>query len=194
MDWKDFDWKSAVKTVAPGLATLLGGPLAGGAVTVLAEALLGGSTGSKEGDELAIQQKLAAGMTPEDKAKIVLAESEVRKELIRAGIREKELANEDRAGARSKETAIATSEKAPWVVKTRSTFLAYLITGGFFGVLGAMVYFAAAGVSLDSTVRDPLLIMLGSLGTAWASVVGYDFGSSAGSAKKDDSISALSKR
>lgn len=94
MDWKDFDWKSAVKTVAPGLATLLGGPLAGGAVTVLAEALLGGSTGSKEGDELAIQQKLAAGMTPEDKAKILLADTEIRKELIRAGIREKEIAAE----------------------------------------------------------------------------------------------------
>jgi hypothetical protein len=92
MDFKDFDWKSAVKTVAPGLATLLGGPLAGGAVTVLAEALLGGSTGSKEGDELAIQQKLAAGMTPEDKAKILLADAEIRKEVIRAGIREKEIA------------------------------------------------------------------------------------------------------
>lgn len=90
--WSDFDWKSVVKTVAPGLATLLGGPLAGGAVTILAETLLGGSTGSRAGDEIAIQQKLAAGMTPDDKAKIVLAEAEIRKEMIRAGIREKEIA------------------------------------------------------------------------------------------------------
>jgi hypothetical protein len=34
-----FDWKSVVGTVAPGIATALGGPLAGMAVSTLAKAL-----------------------------------------------------------------------------------------------------------------------------------------------------------
>lgn len=94
MDLKEFDWKGAVRSVAPGLATLLGGPLAGGVAKVLAEALLGGSTGSQEGDERAIAEKLSAGMTPEDRAAILQAETELKKEMIKAGLREKEIALE----------------------------------------------------------------------------------------------------
>lgn len=43
-----FDWKAIVKTVAPALGTALGGPLAGTAVKVLSEALLGHSDGKEE--------------------------------------------------------------------------------------------------------------------------------------------------
>jgi hypothetical protein len=189
-----FDWKDAVRTIAPGVGALLGGPLAGAGVKILADALLGGGSGDQAADERALEKVLEGGISPELKAKLIEADTTLKTEMIRAGIREKELENADREGARAKETAIATSEKSPWLVKTRATFLAYLITGGFFGVLGALVYFAAVGVQLDSTVRDPLLIMLGSLGTAWASVVGYDFGSSAGSAKKDEAMAKYLNR
>lgn len=91
---KQIDWRSAVRSVAPGLATLLGGPLAGGVVTILAESLLGKSTGTQAGDEAALEQKLAAGLTPEDRAKILAAETELKREMIKAGLREKEIALE----------------------------------------------------------------------------------------------------
>jgi hypothetical protein len=187
MDFKDFDWKSAVKTVAPGLATLLGGPLAGGAVTVLAEALLGGSTGSKEGDELAIQQKLAAGMTPEDKAKILLADTEIRKEIIRAGIREKEIALEtERAYIGDTAHARSTHSENKGVLR-----LGIGINLLSYGLIGAVLYGCfelLAGTKVSAL--DPTMAMAigGIVGGAvqWimsnaAQANGFFFGSSPGS-------------
>src|SRR5207247_2528101 len=57
--------------------------------------------------------------------------------------------------------------------------LALLITLGFFSILGLMWAHPSEAIS------DPLLIMLGALGTAWTAVVTFYFGSSAGSANKD---------
>jgi len=60
--------------------------------------------------------------------------------------------------------------------------LTLLITFGFFGVLGWMLY--------DTTVVDnpPLLIMLGSLGTAWTGACAFWFGTTSGSKAKTDLI------
>ena len=59
--------------------------------------------------------------------------------------------------------------------------LALLITIGFFGVLIGMM----TG-KLSTADNQALLIMLGALGAAWGAVVNYFFGSSAGSARKDE--------
>jgi hypothetical protein len=52
---------------------------------------------------------------------------------------------------------------------------------GFFGVLYYML-------TMEAKPSEALLIMLGSLGTAWAAVVNFWFGSSAGSARKTELI------
>jgi hypothetical protein len=53
-----------------------------------------------------------------------------------------------------------------------------MITVGFFTILGLMLY--------DETVVNspPLLIMLGSLGTAWTGCISYWFGTTQGSLAK----------
>jgi len=53
-----------------------------------------------------------------------------------------------------------------------------MVTIGFFGVLGLMLHD-------DSVINSPpLLIMLGSLGTAWTSCIAFWFGTTSGSAQK----------
>lgn len=78
---------------------------------------------------------------------------------------------EDRKDARGRE--IKTGDKTP-------RNLAYLVTAGFFGTLAAVM---TGHVKPDTEV---ILILLGSLGTAWTGIIAYYFGSSAGSKAKDD--------
>jgi Zn-dependent protease len=57
--------------------------------------------------------------------------------------------------------------------------LSILVTVGFFGILAYLM------VTPTDTANTPLMIMLGSLGTAWTGIIAFYFGSSAGSQKKD---------
>ena len=63
--------------------------------------------------------------------------------------------------------------------------IAILLMIGFFAVLGTLLYGAFLKVALDGTLKDVLLVMLGTLGTMVATVVNFYFGSSQGSMAKD---------
>jgi hypothetical protein len=91
------------------------------------------------------------------------------------------IANEDRNSARNRE--IKTKDWTPKV-------LAGLITGGYFGVLFYMLQFG-----LPTTGgSEAMLVMLGTLGTAWGGVVAYYFGSSAGSKEKTEAMNRMASK
>jgi len=161
-----FDWKSVVRTVAPGLATALGGPLAGVAASALSDALLG----RPDGSEADISQAMAVGGA-DALVKIKAAEQAFQVRMRELDIDLERIHQADRDGARKREAASGDT----WTPR----LLAIGITCGFFGVLSWLL---AQGK--PETGGDALLVMLGALGGAWASVVAYYFGSSAGSREK----------
>jgi hypothetical protein len=57
--------------------------------------------------------------------------------------------------------------------------LAIAVTLGFFGILVGMM-------TETFKTSDALMLMLGSLGTAWTGIIAFYFGSSSGSQAKDD--------
>ena len=159
-----------VRTVAPTIASAVGGPLAGMATRAISEALLGKPDGSEQ--ELA---DAAARATPEQLLALKNAENDFAVKMRELDIDLERIANQDRDSARNRE--VQTKDWTPRV-------LAGLITVGYFGVL---FYMLRNGLPQHGG-SEAMLVMLGTLGTAWGGVVAYYFGSSAGSKAKDEAI------
>jgi len=158
------DW---LKQIAPTIATALGGPLAGMAVSAISKAI--GVDPEKVGD-LISSNKLNA----EQIAQVKLAEIELQKQAQELGLNFEKLEVEDRKSARDMQSA--TRSMMP-------PLLAGAVTIGFFSIM-VMMFFN----KIDSA-NPAILMMLGSLGTAWTGIIAYYFGSSAGSQAKTDLLS-----
>lgn len=168
----------ALAAIAPTLATAAGGPLAGLAVSSLEKVFGIDPASSPQAKEQAINQALAQ-MTPEQVVALKKAEQDFQVQMKQLDISEESLTYQDIASARARE--IAVKDYTP-------TLLALGITLGFFGVLGYMI-----GVGKPKEGGDALLVMLGSLGTAWAGVISYYFGSSIGAQKNAQTIAEIAK-
>ena len=164
------NWKSLVKSVAPTLATALGGPLAGMGVKVISEAILG----KPDGDESEIEAALV-GATPEMLHKLKTADHKFKLEMGKYNIDLKRIEKEDRDSARQRQ--VATMDKTPAI-------LAYILTVGFLGAL-VMLYIFPIPEENEATIY----IMLGSLGTAWVASMAYFHGTTSSSKRKDVLIS-----
>jgi membrane-bound ClpP family serine protease len=153
------DW---LKMIAPTLATAIGGPFGTMAYGVVAKAM-----GISPEDA---QQTIETGkLTAEQIASVQLAEVEIKARAQELGLDFAKLAVEDRKSARDMQST--TRSMLPPV-------LAILVTLGFFGILVGMM-------TKTFATSDALLLMLGSLGTAWTGIIAFYFGSSAGSQAKD---------
>lgn len=165
-----------VRTVAPSLASAVGGPLAGMAVRTISDALLGKPDGTET--ELA---EAAAKATPEQLLALKKAEQDFAVKMRELDIDLERIANADRDSARNRE--VKTKDWTPRV-------LAALITVGYFG---ALFYMLRNGLPQHGG-SEAMLVMLGTLGTAWGGVVAYYFGSSAGSKAKDEAMSRMGQK
>lgn len=170
-----FDWKALLGTVAPTIATALGGPLAGLATKGIIGALnLGPDAGEAE-----ISAALA-GATPDQLLAIKKADQQFALDMERLGVDLERIAAGDRDSARQREIQIR--DKIPGI-------LAVLTVGGFFLILGAMSWGLVSG---NVTKSEAFLIMLGVLGAMTKDIYSYYYGSSASSRAKDDTIKKLS--
>ncbi len=187
------DWKAIVASVAPGLATALGGPLAGGVVAVLADKLLGGSTGDSVADEAKLASVLSGGLTPELRAQVLQAEQALKLAVIQAGLEERRIeADKDKAAqlgvqdARARDLGMSQAGRYNW----RADVLAFLAVGG----LVACVYFIARDAGLPERAVNAIMFVAGVLASAVRDVYGFEFGSSRSSRDKDLTISDMAKR
>ena len=149
--------------IAPTIATCLGGPLAGLAVTALSK-LFG--VAPDQVQSMINDNKLSADQI----AAVQQEEIRFKEQTQALGLNFEQLAVEDRKSARDMQTT--TQSLIP-------PLLSILVTIGFFGILAYLM------VTPADTANTPLMIMLGSLGTAWTGIIAFYFGSSAGSQKKD---------
>lgn len=164
------DWQTIVKTVAPWIGTALGGPLGGMAVEAAASAL-----GVSEKTADAVKQAIS-GATPEQMLALKKADQEFSMSMQAMGFKQvtdlEALAAGDRKDARDMQKT--TRSPIPAV-------LSVVITLGYFSILIGMMV-GAFKVS-DS---QALLLMLGSLGTAWGMVMAFWFGTTSDSGRKTD--------
>ena len=164
-----------IGTLAPTVATALGGPFAGTAVSALEKAL-GLEPGS---GQAAIEKTVLAG-NPDDLAKVRIAEIDLQKTMAANGIEMEHLQLQDVADARAREIAVKDWTPA---------MLSWLIITGFFTIIAVLV-------KVDIPVRNEPVVyaLVGALGAGLQQVLGYFFGSSKGSAEKTQSlIDAASK-
>jgi len=166
--------KNILAAICPGIATALGGPLAGTAVTALSQALLGKSKASP--DEL-----LKAIASPEALLKAQQAENQFMLDMEKVGLDREKLEQLNVDNARNREIELAKVGKRDYT----TSILAFLIVLGFFGMLCAIWY-----LHINPDMERIADIMIGALGAQFAAVCNYYFGSSKGSRDKDAMIAS----
>jgi len=153
------DW---LKTIAPTIATALGGPFGGLAYEAVSKVL---GVSQDDAKKMLDDGKLTADQI----ASVQQAEIALKAKAQELGLDFEQLAVQDRKSARDMQTN--THSFIP-------PALAIMVTLGFFGIL--------VGLMMETfKTSDALLLMLGSLGTAWTAIMSFYFGSSAGSQAKD---------
>ena len=154
---------SWLEQIAPTLASAVAGPLGGLAYEAVSKAL---NISQDDAQKVLTDGKLTADQV----AAIQQAEIQLKQQAQQMGLDFEKLSTDDRKSARDMQASVKSI--VPPV-------LAFGVTAGFFGILYALMMGYA-------TKSDELMIMLGSLGTAWTGIIAFYFGSSASSQRKDD--------
>jgi hypothetical protein len=160
-----------LKTVAPTIALAVGGPFGPLAAAALHVAL--GTSGDKDAEAA------LTGVTPDQLLALKKAENDFQVQLKTLEISEAQLAFSDTANARQREEVV--KDKTPMI-------LAFLFVTGWFSIQTFILTHV-----IDPAMRDIVLRTMGTMDMALGLILSYYFGSSAGSAKKDTTISNMAK-
>lgn len=165
------DWKKVLGSVAPALATALGGPLAGMATAAVSDALLGKPDGSEA--EMAVALKAGGA---EALLKLKEADQKFALDMKRIGVDLEKIAQEDRSSARDRE--VKTGDKAT------PRMLATVIVCGFLLTVWYVLSGQVEGLK-DPVAAGLIGTLIGYVSAKADQVVSYYFGSSAGSQEKN---------
>lgn len=158
------NWKSIVGTVAPTIATALGGPMAGAAVKFLGDQFLG--------DENAGEKKVAEfvqSATPDQLLGLKKADQEFSLKMEELGVDVFKLEVEDKKDARQ-------NHKSSMMPAVMTVVLTVLI---------AAILWALFCVPVPEGAKEVLFFILGIVTKEWANSLHYWYGTTKGSADKN---------
>lgn len=166
------DLSQVLKVVAPWIATALTGPLGGLAVEAAGSAL-----GLSDKTTGALKTAVS-GATPEQLLALKKADQDFALQMQGLGFKSLEAMEAIAAGDRKDARDLLKATRSPV-----PAWLSAIVTLGYFGVLIGMM-------TGDLKVSDSqaLLIMLGSLSTAWGMVMAFWFGTTYNSGRKTDML------
>lgn len=164
-------------------------PLLSNGLNLVANAVL--AKGKKAVEEK-LGVELKPDMSPDDLAKLQMAQMEHEEELMRLRIEEDkldlaelELRLKDVDSARDREVQIVTSDKAPLLNKIVTPVLALSILCLTFVLFGIVMF---DSTPVEASRKDILIYVLGVLSAIATQIVSYYFGSSQGSKDKSDAL------
>lgn len=170
----------ALATFAPTVATALGGPLAGVAITSL-EKVFGIDPSVPAADKRSAIEAGLVAATPDQIIALRKAEQDFQVQIKTLGISEEKLIYDDRAAARAREMAV--KDNTPRI-------LAYAVVALVVLAEGSLLLFGQPK-AVDGVVLGRVL---GTLDAALMLVLSYYFGSSIGSKEKDSALAAIAKQ
>lgn len=180
----DFDWKAVIRNTAPVLGAALGGPLAGAAIKVLGDQLLGNA----DATESDVAAAVVAGLTGEQIAAMKQAELTFQLEMRRVDQEAEVAALADTANARSQTVDLAKAESPlAWGAAIIST----LIVVGFFT---AVYLLFIVDRDWNERTANLLNVLFGALTVSFTQVANYWLGSSAGSKRAGDSVRKIAEQ
>ena len=169
-------------------------PLLGNGLNLVANAVM---AKGKDFVEKKLGVELKPDMSPEDLAKIQIAQMEHEEELLKLRLEEDkldlaelELRLKDTDSARDREVQISTSDKAPLLNKIVTPVLALSILLLTFVLFGVVMF---NDTPVEASRKDILIYILGVLSAIASQIVSYYFGSSAGSKEKTDALKGAMK-
>jgi len=131
--------------------------------------------------------KLLDKIVPDPNAKAE-AQAKLMEMAQKGQLAELEAMGKEMESARNREIQIATSDAAPMLNKIVTPVLALGTVGLTFILFGVIIF-----TDVDADSKDILIYVLGALTSAVTMVLGYYFGSSAGSKEKDSKIKDMMK-
>lgn len=181
----DFDWKSLVGTVAPGIATALAGPLAGAAVKVLGDKLLGKPDASADEVAAALSN---GGLSGDQIVALKAAEQNFALEMAKINAASDAALIQDTANARQQTVDLA---KAGSGIAMGAPLMSIMIVVGFFSCVYILLFIDRAWDERTSTL---ITTLFGALIPGFTQVCSYWLGSSNGSKKSGDAIREIAQR
>ena len=169
-------------------------PLLGNGLNLVANAVM---AKGKDFVEKKLGVELKPDMSPEDLAKIQIAQMEHEEELLKLRLEEDkldlaelELRLKDTDSARDREVQVSTSDKAPLLNKIVTPVLALSILLLTFVLFGVVMF---DDTPVEASRKDILIYILGVLSAIASQIVSYYFGSSAGSKEKTEALKGAMK-